>query len=292
MSNYHISVLLQEAVDALQIQKGKKYIDATLGAGGHSFEMLKQGALILGIDQDEEALEEVKENFKFQVSNFKLKLAQGNFGNIAQIARENGFEKVSGVLFDIGVSSHQLDTNIRGFSFLTEGPLDMRMNSDLATTAADLVNGLHKGELIDLFTKYGEEPFARKVAQVIVKNRLEKPIQTTKELADLVARSVPKIGKTHPATRIFQALRIVVNDELNVLEQGLKQATDLLEKNGRLVVITFHSLEDRIVKRAFEKYEGNGLGKIITKKPIVPLDTEIESNKRARSAKMRVFEKI
>ena len=293
MSNYHISVLLQEAVDALQIQKGKKYIDATLGAGGHSFEMLKQGALILGIDQDEEALEEVRNDSRFKMYDSRIfRTAQGNFGNIAQIARENGFEKVSGVLFDIGVSSHQLDTNIRGFSFLTEGPLDMRMNSDLATTAADLVNGLHKGELIDLFTKYGEEPFARKVAQVIVKNRLEKPIQTTKELADLVARSVPKIGKTHPATRIFQALRIVVNDELNVLEQGLKQATDLLEKNGRLVVITFHSLEDRIVKRAFEKYEGNGLGKIITKKPIVPLDTEIESNKRARSAKMRVFEKI
>lgn len=292
MSSYHKSVLLQEAIDALQIRSGQKYIDATLGAGGHSFEILKKGAIVLGIDQDAEALEEVQKEKKERRIEDELTVVHGNFGSILQIARENGFEHVSGVLFDIGVSSHQLDTNQRGFSFLTEGPLDMRMDTSMGTTAADLVNGLHKGELSELFTKYGEEPFAKRIADAIVRTRLVSPVRTTKELADLIARSVPKIGKTHPATRVFQALRIAVNDELHVLKDGLEQAIQLLEKNGRLVVITFHSLEDRIVKNTFEEFEEKQLGKIITKKPISPSEKEVEENKRARSAKMRIFEKI
>lgn len=294
MSNYHVSVLLQEAVDALQIQKGKKYIDATLGAGGHSREIVERGGIVLGIDQDSEAIQFVEEELRVKNQELRnnITIAQGNFSTIAQIARENEFEKVSGILFDIGVSSHQLDTNVRGFSFLTDGPLDMRMSSSLGTTAADLVNGLHKGELADLFTKYGEEPFAKKAAEAIVQERLERPIQTTKDLADLIARSIPKIGKVHPATKVFQALRIAVNDELFALEKGLDEALGLLETNGRLVVITFHSLEDRIVKKAFEAYEEKGLGQIQTKKPIVPSNEEIESNKRSRSAKMRVLERI
>lgn len=292
MSDYHKSVLLQEAIDALQIEKGKKYIDATLGAGGHTREIIEKGGIVLGIDQDSDALSYVRENLKSHVSNRTLQIAEGNFGNIAQIAQENGFENVSGVLFDIGVSSHQLDTNTRGFSFLTDGPLDMRMDTSKEVRASDLVNGLHKGELADLFTKYGEEPFAKRAAEAIVKARQDKQIQTTKELADIIAKNVPKIGKIHPATKVFQALRIAVNDELHVLEEGLMQALGLLHTNGRLVVITFQSLEDRIVKRAFEGYELRNVGKILTKKPIIPNDTEVEGNKRARSAKMRVFEKI
>lgn len=291
MSKYHVSVLLQEAIDALQIQKGKKYIDATVGAGGHTFEIVKRGGIVLGIDQDREAIEEVrkKEN---EIEKKNLLLVQGNFSHLDEIARQHGFVNVAGILFDIGVSSHQLDTNERGFSFLTDGPLDMRMDITKNVKAADLVNALNKGELIDLFTKYGEEPFAKKIAEVIVRERMKKPILTTKELVELIARSVPKIGKIHPATKVFQALRIAVNDELHGLEEGIKQAVGLLIRNGRLVVITFHSLEDRIVKQYFEEAENENRGIVITRKPIVPSREEIIANKRARSAKMRIFEKI
>ena len=292
MSSYHTSVLLQEALDALQIQPNHKYIDATIGAGGHTQAIIEQGGIVLGIDQDSDALNFSKENFKSYISNHTVKLVQGNFGNIGQIAKVNGFGKVSGILFDIGVSSHQLDTNARGFSFLTDGPLDMRMDTTQQVTAADLVNGLLKGELIDLFTKYGEEPFAKRIADAIIKARLDKPFQTTKELADLVARSVPKIGKIHPATKVFQALRIAVNDELHVLKEAITQSLALLESKGRLAVISFHSLEDRIVKQAYETYEKEGLGIIVSKKPVIPTRGEIEENKRARSAKMRIFEKL
>lgn len=292
MSSYHKSVLLQEVLTALHVQKDKKYIDATLGGAGHSSEIAKLGGLVLGIDQDADALEEARKRRDEEGLGERLKIAQGNFDNIENIAKTNGFEKVSGILFDIGVSSHQLDTNARGFSFLSSGPLDMRMDMTKQVTAADLVNGLHKGELIDLFAKYGEEPFARRIADLIVTKRQEKRIETTDELADLIAQNVKKIGKTHPATRVFQALRIAVNDELYALENGLRQAVGLLESKGRLVVITFHSLEDRIVKNIFLEFEEKKLGIIGTKKPIIPTNAEIETNKRSRSAKMRVLEKI
>lgn len=288
MTDYHTSVLLQEAVNALQIVPNNKYIDATLGAGGHSKEILTRGGIVLGIDQDEDARKEAQKN----LAGLSITIIADNFSHLEEIAQKNGFEKVSGILFDIGVSSHQLDTNERGFSFMSTGPLDMRMDKEMGVTAADLVNGLTKGELIELFTKYGEEPFAKRVAEAIVNARLTNPIQTTTELAEIISRSIPKIGKTHPATRVFQALRIAVNDELHVLEDSLNQATNVLENKGRLVVITFHSLEDRIVKKKFEEMEKNGVGKIITDKPIIPTDEEINSNRRARSAKMRVFEKI
>lgn len=288
MSTFHVSVLLQEAIDALQITKNGKYIDATLGAGGHSCEIAKRGGIVLGIDQDEEARKEASENVK----GLPVTIVAGNFTHVSELAKQHGFDQIDGVLFDLGVSSHQLDTNVRGFSFLSDGPLDMRMDTTIGVTAADLVNGLHKGELTDLFTKYGEEPFAKRIAEAIVAERVKKPITTTKELADLVARSVPKIGKIHPATKVFQALRIAVNDELHAVEDALPQALELLKSKGRIVVITFHSLEDRIVKRAFEEYGARGLGKIVTKKPIIPTDAEIEQNRRSRSAKMRVFEKI
>lgn len=291
MNSYHKSVLLQEAITALQIEPGKNYIDATLGGGGHTRLVLEKGGIVLGIDQDDDALRYVGENFTSAIEDGKLVLVHGNFGDIAQIAKENHFTNISGVLFDIGVSSHQLDEGTRGFSFLSDSALDMRMDRNLGVTAADLVNGLTKPELIELFTKYGEEVFAKKIAEAIVVARLQKPITTTKELADLIAGKVAKIGKIHPATKVFQALRIAVNDELNSLKNGLKQAVQLLEKNGRLVVISFHSLEDRIVKHTFEEFERERLGEIITIKPITPTEEEILKNNRARSAKMRVFAK-
>lgn len=291
MSKYHTTVLLQEAIDALQIQSGEKYIDATLGGGGHTEAILERGGIVLGIDQDKEALEYVKENFKFQISNGQLTIAQGNFKDLGRIAKENGFDVVAGILLDIGVSGHHLESGERGFSFLLPGPLDMRMDTNLSVKASDLVNGLTKGELVELFTKYGEEPFAKKIAEAIVVARLNKPFETTVELADAIAAHVPKISKVHPATRVFQALRIAVNDELHALEAVLPQAIELLEEKGRLAVITFHSLEDRIVKKTFEEFESQQKGKVMTKDVITASEEEIEANKKSRSAKLRIFEK-
>lgn len=293
MRNYHISVLLQEAIDGLQVQAGRLYIDATMGAGGHTKEIIERGGLVLGIDQDSDAITYVTENLKSQTSNDTLRIAQGNFADIAEIAKANGFEHVAGVLFDLGVSSHQLEHAERGFSFLHEAPLDMRMDTRLSVTAKDLVNGLNKGELMQLFTKYGEEPFAKRIAERIVADRVMHPIATTTQLARLVAASYPRGNhKTHPATKVFQALRIAVNDELGSFEAGLSQALDLVENGGRIVVISFHSLEDRIVKRTFIDWETKGMGKNMTKKPIEPTQIEKEANRKSRSSKMRVFEKI
>ncbi len=293
MSNYHTSVLLQEAVDGLAVQPGKKYIDATMGAGGHTKAILDLGGLALGIDQDNDAIEYVKDNFQLSIAGNQLKIARGNFAKIEEIAKENGFEYVAGILFDVGVSSHQLMDAQRGFSFLQEAPLDMRMDNRLGVTARDLVNGLNKGELIQLFTKYGEEPFAKRIAERIVEKRLEKPIGTTTELAYIVAGAYPKGNhKIHPATKVFQALRIAVNDELVSLEIALPQALELLENRGRIAVISFHSLEDRIVKHTFAEWEVEGKGKSITKKPIEVTEDEKEVNRRSRSSKLRIFEKI
>lgn len=287
MTEYHTSVLLQETIDGLQVKIGKKYIDGTLGAGGHTGEILKHGGVVLGIDQDSDALEEAKKN----LAGLPVTIVYGNFAHLLTIARENGFEKVAGVLFDIGVSSHQLDSAERGFSFLQDSPLDMRMDKNLHVTAADLINGLTKGELAELFLKYGEEKFAHRIAHNIVRLREKGPITTTRELADIIYRSYPVKGKIHPATRVFQALRIAVNDELHSLEDALPQALELLESSGRIAVITFHSLEDRIVKNVFKDFAERGWGTIITDKPIEPSLSEQEENKRSRSAKLRIFEK-
>lgn len=294
MSDYHVSVLLQEVVDGLQVAAGEKYIDATLGAAGHSMAMIEKGGIVLGIDQDADAIAYVQElRSKNQELSEKLKIAKGNFARIAEIARENGFDEVSGILFDLGVSSHQLDTGERGFSFLSDAPLDMRMDASLAVSARDLVNGLTKGELVELFTKYGEEPFAKRIAQEIVSVREKKLIESTHELASIVAGVYPKGNhKVHPGTKVFQALRIAVNDELRSLEEALPQALGILKKGGRIAIISFHSLEDRIVKQTFLKWEDEKLGKIITKKPIIPDTEEEEKNRRSRSSKLRIFEKL
>lgn len=289
MSEYHISVLLQEIVDGLQVQAGSKYIDATLGAGGHTKAILDKGGIVLGIDQDTDAIAYVQ---KTQRDQKTLHIIQGNFGHIDEIARKNGFEKVSGILFDLGVSSHQLDSANRGFSFLHQADLDMRMDTSLRVTAKDLISGMTQGELTALFSEYGEEPFAKKIASRVVESRKVKQIATTTELANLVASVYPRGNhKVHPATKVFQALRIAVNDELGQLKEALPKALDLLGRNGRIAIISFHSLEDRVVKQTFLDWEKKSLGKILTKKPIIPSEKEREENRKSRSSKLRIFEK-
>lgn len=301
MNPFHEPVLLKEILEYLKVYPGKKYIDATLGGGGHTLEILKRGGKVLGIDLDEEALDYAKK--QVQSSNFQLGkdvvLAQGNFKEIGKIAHLNGFDNVYGILFDLGVSSYQIDTGERGFSFQKDAPLDMRMDKNLAVRAADLVNVLSKGELYELFTKLGEERNARAIVNNIIRARRVKPIETTAELSSVIeeAYGTKKSGsyakfKALVNKRVFQALRIAVNDELNNLKEVLPQTLELLEKNGRILAISFHSLEDRIIKDAFKEFEEKGMGKVITRKPIVPSLDEITKNTRSRSSKLRIFEKI
>jgi len=298
MNSFHTPVLLKEVIDFLRVKKGSKYIDATLGGGGHSEKILELGGIVLGIDQDEDAIEYVK-NQKSEIKNRNnLTLARGNFKEIDKIAHSKSFDKVFGILFDLGVSSFQLENPERGFSYLKEGPLDMRMDKKLKVQAADLLNILTKGELDELFFKLGEERNARIISDAIVRARGIKSIRTTEDLVSVIQESLGKKGRTSAlerrliAKRIFQALRIAVNDELNNLREALPDAYTLLDGRGRLVVIGFHSLEDRIVKNTFKEFESRNMGKIITKKPIVPNFLEIKNNSRSKSAKLRVFEKI
>ncbi|HSW98052.1 MAG TPA: 16S rRNA (cytosine(1402)-N(4))-methyltransferase RsmH [Candidatus Saccharimonadales bacterium] len=292
MSEYHISVLLHEAIEALIIKQGEKYIDATLGGGGHTAEILERGGKVLGIDADSDAID----NIRLRITNYELKkqltVFRGNFRDISSIAEETGFIQVAGILFDLGVSSYQFDKPEKGFSFQYDAPLDMRMDTNLSVTAADLVNVLNKDELTELFIKYGEEQYAKRIVSAIIDTRKIKRIETTKQLSELIARVYPRgEKKIHPATKVFQALRIAVNDELNSLKEALEETVGLLKPGGRLVVISFHSLEDRIVKNVFLEFSEKNQGQIITKKPIIPSYEEIETNKRSRSAKMRIFEK-
>jgi len=293
MNNYHTSVLLDETIDQLNVRQGKKYIDGTLGGGGHTSAILEKGGIVLGIDVDEDALGFVKEKLKSQIQNGKLVLTKGNFKDIDSLAKDNGFDKVSGIVFDLGVSSHHFDTPERGFSVQSMGPLDMRMDQDLSVKADDLVNGLTRGELSQMLFTFGEERFARRIADAIVRARNAGPIKTTMELVGIINKVVPKQqGNSGSATRVFQALRIAVNDELNSIKEALPKAVDLLETGGRLTVISFHSLEDRIVKNMFKEFEEQGLGKIMTKKPVIPGEKELNENRRSRSSKLRIFEKI
>lgn len=301
---YHIPVLLKNAVDLLEVKIGRKYIDATLGGGGHSEEIIRRGGELLAMDCDPEAIEHGKLRLSgacpslYQTVEGKIlppKVVWGNFVNIGDIAREHGFTKVDGILFDLGVSSHQIEAEERGFSFNQEGPLDMRMDPRLSIMAKDLVNGLNEGELYELFSRLGEERYSRRFARAVCFARGIKKIETCDELAKIVLDNAPPRGKfnrIHPATRIFQALRIAVNDELNCLKKALPEAEELLNKNGRLVVLSFHSLEDGIVKRFFLEKESLGVLRIITKKPVIPSDIEIKKNPRARSGKLRAAEKL
>jgi 16S rRNA (cytosine1402-N4)-methyltransferase len=297
MGEFHTSVLLNKTIDLLQVKKNKQYIDATIGGGGHTGEILRLGGKVLGIDIDQNALDYVSKNFKFQIANSQLVLAKGNFRDLDEIAHLKNFDQVSGIIFDLGVSSYQINQPSRGFSFLREGPLDMRMDSKNPITAEYLVNILTKGELYEIFSKLGEEHRARAISNSIVRARQIKAIKTTERLAGIVQEAYGVKGKlsvyarTNINKRVFQALRIAVNDELGNIEQALPKALGLLENSGRLVVISFHSLEDRIVKDEFRRLWEKGEGEIVNKKPIEASREEIKENSRSKSAKLRVFER-
>lgn len=307
MSNYHTPVLIQETLDALKIVPGGQYIDATLGGGGHAREIVERGGIVLGIDVDREALDFVEKKFKVQNSplrkgfvgqaNFKLKLARGNFRDIDEIALKSGFDQVKGILFDIGVSSHQIDVGARGFSFQQDAPLDMRMDQTQGVSAKELVNTLGKWELTELFQKLGEERKAKVIADRIVKVRERKPIETTGELAFLIQQTYGIRGYVEPKKRadmnkrVFQALRIAVNDELNAISIALPKALSILQEEGRIAVITFHSLEEKIVTFVFEDLERNHQGFVVNRNPISATAEEIHRNPRSRSAKLQIFEK-
>ncbi len=299
MEGYHRSVLLKEVIEVLSVKKGGWYLDCTLGDGGHSLEILRLGGNIVGLDVDPQALERVIKRFKEEsITENRFKLIRGNFRelkNSIETQAELANQKFMGVIFDLGVSTLQLMDPERGFSFAKVGPLDMRMDPNLGIKALDLVNALPRKELYELFKTLGEEKYSWSLANALVRAREIRTdsrfaVSTTKELADLVDRVIGRRrGEIHPATRVFQALRIAVNDELGALQEGLDQARELVEKEGRILVISFHSLEDRIVKFTFREWEEKGLGQILTKKPIIPTDNEVSQNVRSRSAKMRVF---
>lgn len=303
----HIPVLLDETIDGLNIKENGIYADGTAGGGGHSSEILKHlttGKLI-SIDQDPDAISVLTQRFK---NNENSVIIKGNFADIKELLWQRGVCVLDGVLLDIGVSSHQLDTASRGFSFHEDAPLDMRM-SQSGTTAEELVNRLPMGELKRILSVYGEEKYAQSIARGIVNAREDKPIKTTLELAEIVKNNVPqKVRRDgHPARKTFQALRIAVNRELEVLEKGLDSAFELLGSGGRLAVITFHSLEDRIVKQKMAGWcrgctcpkdfpvcvcGNKPKAKLVYKKPICANETELVQNPRARSAKLRICEKI
>jgi 16S rRNA (cytosine1402-N4)-methyltransferase len=302
----HISVLPDEVFAALAPRPGSRIIDGTLGGGGHALAALQAaqpGGALLGIDADPAALAAAGARLRAAgLPADSYTLHHGRFGDMAAIARAHGFDHVDGILLDLGVSSHQLDTAERGFSFSADGPLDMRLDPTRGPTAAELVNELDEAALADIIYRYGEERGSRRIARFIVGRRNEAPIATTGELAALVARAIGRGGRDriHPATRTFQALRIAVNGELEQLEAALPQAIDLLSPGGRLAVISFHSLEDRIVKLFFRAESGYGGSmnekpprlRIVTKKPIEAGPAEQQANPRARSAKLRVAERI
>lgn len=303
----HIPVLLAETIDALDIKPNGIYVDATAGGGGHSMQILKRlttGKLI-SIDQDPDAIKTVTE----RLSQFDGSIIrQANFTQMAEIVRELGFDGVDGVLMDIGVSSRQLDTPERGFSYHHDAPLDMRM-SQSGTSAKDLVNGLSHGELAHILSAYGEEKFAGRIASAIVKKREISPINTTLELAETVSNAVPAAARRdgHPARKTFQALRIAVNGELDCLSSALDEAFSILNTNGRLAVITFHSLEDRIVKLRMNKWcqgctcpkdfpicvcGNKPKAELVSRRPIEASEKELEENPRSRSARLRVCKKL
>lgn len=293
MSSYHIPVLLNEVLDYLNIQPCKWYVDCNLGGGGHSSAILERGGKVLGIDLDLDAISEVEENQKSNIKNQNLIVVQSNFAKIKEVVQEKQITP-SGVLFDLGVSTHQLEEASRGFSFNKDASLDMRMDQNFGASAKDLVNGLYENELANLFWEYGEEYQSKRIAKRIIEARSVKPIETTNELAEIIvgAHHRTKGDRLHPATRVFQALRIAVNDEMNNLKEALPASFEVLEKGGRLVVISFHSLEDRIVKNYFKELEESGLAKILTDKVVTPTEEEIEKNPRSRSGKLRAVEKL
>ncbi|MBQ2938223.1 MAG: 16S rRNA (cytosine(1402)-N(4))-methyltransferase RsmH [Clostridia bacterium] len=305
----HKPVMLNECIEGLNIKPDGVYIDGTLGGAGHSKEIVKklsEQGLLIGIDRDEDALHAAKENLKeFQ----NVKFVKDNHDNIKQILEDMGIEKVDGILLDLGVSSYQLDERNRGFSYLGENELDMRMDKAQSLTAKEIVNTYAESDLANIIYEYGEERFSRQIARNICEYRKSQEIQTTKQLVEIIEKSIPKSKQNdgHPAKRTFQAIRIEVNNEIKPLYNTVKDCIDCLNQQGRLCIITFHSLEDRAVKNAMLDAKGKcscpsdlpycvcgskSLGKIITKKPIIATREEQEENSRSKSAKLRIFEKM
>ena len=307
----HVSVLLEETIDGLDIKPDGIYVDGTLGGGGHAYEVCKRlsdKGRFIGIDQDGEALEAARK----RLSEFedKISLVRSNYCEIDTILKDLNVEKVDGIVLDLGVSSYQIDNLERGFSYKSDAPLDMRMDDRQSLTAKDIVNGYSEMDLYRIIRDYGEDKFAKNIAKHIVQERAKKPIETTGELTEIIRASIPmKVQVTggHPAKRTFQAIRIELNKELEVLQNNLDDMIDLLNPGGRICIITFHSLEDRIVKTNFKRNENpctcpsdfpvcvcgkKSKGKVVTRKPILPSEEELEVNSRSKSAKLRVFERV
>ena len=306
----HKPVLLRETLEGLDIKPDGIYADGTLGGGGHSFEIAKrlsEGGRLIGIDRDAAAIEAAGERLKSYAE--RVQLIRGNYEDTARILAELGIKKIDGMLLDLGVSSYQFDEAARGFSYREDAPLDMRMDQRDTNSAYDVVNTYTETELFHIIRDYGEDPFAKNIAKHICIERKNKPIQTTFELSDIIKQAIParcREGGGHPAKRTFQAIRIEVNRELDILKNSIDGLIDLLEPGGRLCIITFHSLEDRIVKSAFRTAEDpcicpkdfpvcvcgrRSKGKVITRKPVTASEEELSENPRAHSAKLRVFER-
>ena len=309
MTFNHKSVLLNEVIESLNIKADGYYVDGTLGGGGHALEVVKrlESGKLIGIDRDSDAIKAATQRLNDYINN--VIIIRDNYVNIENILKRENIDKVDGIYIDLGVSSYQLDTAERGFTYRFDAPLDMRMDDRNELKASDIVNDYSESELFHIIRDYGEDRFAKNIAKHIVEYRNKKRIETTFELVDIIKASIPmKIQVTggHPAKRTFQAIRIELNKELEVLTDSLEVMIDLLKPGGRLSVITFHSLEDRIVKQAFKKAEspcvcpkkfpvcvcGNkSKGRVITRKAILPSEEELEENSRSKSAKLRVFEK-
>lgn len=310
MAFEHVSVLLQETVDGLNVRPDGTYVDATLGGGGHAFEVcsrLGDKGRFIGIDQDADAVKAAGE----RLAGFgeKVTIIRSNYRDMKPRLQSIGVDKVDGIVLDLGVSSYQLDTAERGFSYRADAPLDMRMDQRQKMTARDIVNGYSEAELYRVIRDYGEDRFAKNIAKHIAAERAKEPIETTGQLNEIIRHAIPmKIQKTsgHPSKRTFQAIRIELNHELDVLRDSLDDMIDMLNPGGRICIITFHSLEDRIVKSAFRKNENpctcpshfpvcvcgkTSKGKVVTRKPILPSEEEMESNSRSKSAKLRIFER-
>ena len=306
----HKSVLLKETIEGLNIKPDGIYVDGTLGGGGHSYEIarrLDKGGKLIGIDRDEDALRAASE----RLSEFsdRVKLIRGNYEDMVSILHDQGIFGADGILLDLGVSSYQFDEAERGFSYKKEAPLDMRMDRREKRTAADIINGYTESELYRIIRDYGEDRFAKNIAKHIVNERQKKPIETTTELAEIIKHAIParvREGGGHPAKKTFQAIRIELNRELDILSGSIEGLIDILNPGGRIAIITFHSLEDKIVKSAFKKAENpctcppdfpvcvcgkKPKGRVLTRKPIVSGDEELSENNRAHSAKLRIFEK-
>jgi 16S rRNA (cytosine1402-N4)-methyltransferase len=295
-SYLHNPVLVREVISFLNPAPGQIIVDATIGGAGHSEQILQRiipGGMLIGIDRDEETLRLASERLKPFEGSFKL--INKNFKHLKETLKDIGVEKVNGIIFDLGMSSIQMEAWQRGFSIKNDGPLDMRMDRNHGLTAKDLVNRLSEMELSDTIRDLGEEKFHRRIAKRIVEERKKKEISTTAELTEVILAGIPyrhNKYKIHPATRTFQALRIRVNDELGSLEEALNALPRILEKGARACIISFHSLEDRIAKNTFKEFKAQGLFSILTKKPVVAKEVEVISNPRSRSAKLRVGERL